>query len=120
MSAEMGYCGLARETCPIYLATRVEDKDVQARMRTEIAAFCAEHYGVEYGPDDINDCDGCQAETERLLSGCKDCGIRNCAKEKGLATCAACSDYACDKLQAFFAKEPDGKRRLDEMRKSIL
>ncbi|UCD50026.1 MAG: DUF3795 domain-containing protein [Phycisphaerales bacterium] len=116
MSAMMAYCGLECETCPIYLATREKNKEEQARMRAEIAQVCRQDYGMDYGPDDITDCDGCRTEGERLFSGCKDCAIRNCAKARTLASCAHCSDYACEKLEAFFAKEPDARTRLDQTR----
>ena len=119
MNALVGYCGLVCQTCSIHLATREGDGEAQARMRAEIAAFCTTHYGRDYEPEDITDCDGCRAEGGRLFSGCKDCAIRNCAKERRLSSCAHCSDYACERLEAFFAKEPDSKSHLDEMRKGI-
>jgi len=115
----MAYCGLVCETCPIYLATREQDREEQGRMRAQIATFCKKHYGMDYEPEDITDCDGCRTEAGRRFSACKDCAIRDCAKQKELASCAYCSAYACEKLEAFFATEPDAKTRLDEMRKGM-
>ena len=43
---------------------------------------------------DIN-CDGCQSESPRLFSYCSTCEIRKCAREKKVATCAACPEYSC-------------------------
>ncbi len=110
------YCGLICQTCPIYLATREENKEEQARMRAEIAQQCNEYYGVSYKPEDIADCDGCRAEGGRLFPPSQNCSIRICAKQKGVENCASCGDYACEKLEAFFAKEPSAKKRLDEIR----
>jgi hypothetical protein len=116
----IAYCGLACQTCPIYLATRQENKEEQARMRAAIAQLCKEQYGMNYEPEDITDCDGCPTEGGRLFSGCKDCAIRKCAGEKGLENCAYCREYPCDSLTTFFAADPTAKTRLDEIRSSIV
>jgi hypothetical protein len=119
MSEMISYCGLVCQTCPIFLATRVENKAEQARRRVEIARLCKEQYGMKYEPEDITDCDGCRTEGGRLFSGCKNCPIRNCARPQGLENCAHCADYVCGKLEAFFATEPTAKARLEEVRSSI-
>jgi hypothetical protein len=115
----IAYCGLTCHTCPIYLATRKENKEEQARMRVEISRRCKEQYGMKYEPEDITDCDGCRTEGGRLFSACKDCAIRNCARQKGVETCAHCTDYVCGKLEAFFATDPAAKACLDEVRSRI-
>lgn len=58
MAMSISYCGLMCETCPIYTATREQDKDTQARIRAEVAEMCAKHYGMSCGAADIDDCDG--------------------------------------------------------------
>jgi len=112
----IGYCGLVCRTCPIYVATREENKAEQERMRAEIARLCSEQYGMEYRPEDITNCDGCRTEGGRLFAACKKCPIRSCARQKGLESCASCPDFACGKLEAFFATEPAAKTRLEEVR----
>jgi len=119
MTEMIAYCGLICQTCPIYLATREENKVEQLRMRAEIARLCKEHYGIEYKPEDITDCDGCRTEGGRLFSACKNCLIRNCARQKRLENCAYCSEYPCDKLELSFAMEPSTRTRLDEIRRNI-
>jgi hypothetical protein len=42
MTEMVSYCGLTCQTCPIYLATRQEKKEEQARMRAEIVRLCVE------------------------------------------------------------------------------
>ena len=113
------YCGLACNTCPIYLATLETDISCQQEMRISIAQICTEKYNMKLHPEDINDCDGCRAETGRLFSGCKDCRIRECAQGKNLESCGYCADYACDNLQEFFRHDPGSKTRLEEIRKSV-
>ena len=118
MGEMIAYCGLVCQTCPIYLATREKDEEAQERMRAEIAQLCREQYGMAYEPEDITDCDGCWTDEGRLFSACKDCGIRNCARQRGLESCAYCDEYACERLEAFFASEPSARTRLDEIREA--
>ncbi len=115
----MAYCGLRCDSCPIYLATRETDRQEQTKMRARIAEFAGEHYDMDLRPEDITDCDGCRTPAGRLFSGCRKCGIRKCARERGCLTCAHCSDYVCDTLQKFFATDPDAKRSLEDIRSSF-
>jgi hypothetical protein len=101
------------------LATRQENKEEQTRMRAEIAQLTNRRYGTNYETTDITDCDGCTTEGERLFSGCKNCLIRRCAREKKVENCAYCAEYACVKLEAFFKIEPIAKTRSDAIRRSI-
>lgn len=120
MTEIIAYCGLACQTCLIYLATRQENKAEQERTRIKISQLLKGQYGMKYEPEDITDCDGCRTDGGRLFSGCKNCLIRKCAREKELANCAYCTEYACAPLVAFFSSEPTAKMRLDEIRCSIL
>jgi hypothetical protein len=36
MDEIIAYCGISCQTCPIYVATRQEDKEKQARIRVKI------------------------------------------------------------------------------------
>jgi len=113
------YCGLKCGTCPIYLATRVTDQEEQAKMRVQIAEFASEHYDMNLQPEDVDDCDGCRAESGRLFSGCSRCEIRNCAQEKDSTTCAHCPQYACVTLEKFFVNDPSARDRLEEIKAGI-
>jgi len=116
MNDLLSYCGLVCNTCPIYLATREVNKEEQTRMRTEIAKICKEEYGMKVGLSDVTDCDGCRTENGRLFSGCVDCTIRECVKQKEIENCASCPEYICRNLESFFMKDPSAKIRLNEMR----
>ena len=111
--------GLMCSTYPIYLATREINKEEQRRMRTGIAKVCSEQYGLNYELSDISDCDGCNTENGRLFSGCNDCAIRKCAKQKAVENCAFCPEYSCQKLESFFVHDSDAKTRLDKVRSRI-
>jgi hypothetical protein len=119
MNEMLSYCGLVCNTCPIYLVTQEENKEEQERKRIEIAQLCREQYGLNYELADITDCDGCRAMDGRLFSGCTNCVIRKCAKQKAVENCAHCNEYICEQLETFFIKEPSGKRRLGEIRSKM-
>ena len=116
MESMIAYCGLACDTCPIYLATLEEDIPRKLAMRKSIAGQCSEHYGMTLEAVDISDCDGCRANTGRLFSGCLNCEIRKCAREKGYASCAYCSHYACEQLVQHFLLDPGARTRLENLR----
>ena len=104
------------ESCLIHKATVENDVLLKQEMRNQIAKLCNEKYGMHMVPEDINDCDGCKADSGRLFSGCQNCEIRKCANDRNIENCAYCTDYACDKLGKIFAEDPNAKNRLDEIR----
>jgi hypothetical protein len=115
---ELAYCGLLCSGCPIYVATREANRDKQQKMRADIARLCKEHFDWNIRPEEVTDCDGCKSDTGRLFFACAKCEIRSCARLKKLASCAYCSNYACEKLLKFLPSDPGAKLRLDELRKS--
>ena len=100
MDELIAYCGLNCGSCLIHLATLEQDKSIQNSMRIFIAEKCFEQYGMKLTAEEVNDCDGCRANTGRLFSGCVNCLIRPCAIRKNIETCASCNEFACDKLEA--------------------
>jgi hypothetical protein len=116
MEPIIAYCGLKCDSCPLYLATLEQDKSQQLTMRESIVELFAKHYGLNIRPEDVADCDGCLTNTERLFSGCSDCGIRKCARAKNIESCAYCDDYACGKLREHFARYSVAEARLEEIR----
>jgi len=114
----VAYCGLTCKSCPIYWATREENKEKQKKMRIKISQLCSEQ-GLDIHPEDITDCDGCRTESGRLFSGCSNCEIRKCARQRKYETCAHCPEYICGKLQKFFDTDRTGKIWLEVIR-SIL
>lgn len=117
METGMAYCGLLCDSCSIHLATLEQDESRQRAMRKAIAGQIREHYGMDVQPEDITDCDGCRADTGRIYSGCVNCEIKKCARQKHLESCAFCSDFACDRLKDLFTLDPDALSRLEEIRR---
>ena len=116
MDEMIAYCGLYCHSCAIFLATKEKNDEKRNKMRVEIARQIKEHYGTEHKPEDISDCDGCKTVGGRLFSGCENCQISKCAKERDIENCAYCSEYACEQLMKLFATDPDAKKRLDKIR----
>ncbi len=110
------YCGLLCMGCPIFQATNEPDPTLREKMRIEIAKLSNKLYNTSHTTKDITDCDGCLHEDGRLFEGCRDCSIRNCARQKHIPNCAHCSEYICETLEMFFKDNPESKSRLDFIR----
>jgi hypothetical protein len=120
MDEIISYCGLTCHKCAIHLAMGEKNDEKKHKMRIEIAQQIKKHYGQECKAEDVTDCDGCKTEGGRLFSGSKKCEIRKCAKSKAIENCAYCDEYACEKLEKFFATDPEAKARLDEIKSRII
>ena len=104
-------CGLTCSQCPAYIGTQSGD----TAALEALAKTWSKVYGTTLSADDCT-CDGCHSVVGPWMSHCAECDIRACGTEKGVATCAECSDYACDKLTAFFEYVPEAKLELDGLR----
>jgi hypothetical protein len=118
METMIAYCGLDCGSCPIHLVTAKQDKSDQYAMRELIAEQIFNYYGIDMHPDNINDCDGCRADTGRIFTGCLQCDIRKCAIGKNIESCAFCSDYSCEILRKHFALDPNAQIRIEGIRNS--
>lgn len=114
MGKMVAYCGLVCSICPAFLATQSDDD--AARKKT--AAYYAKKYGFNLKPEEIN-CDGCKAETGRLIGYCQSCEIRKCNRAKGMDNCAVCNERPCEKLLKFHEFSPDAKAAFDALVETI-
>ena len=102
METTIGACGIVCSECEAFKATR--DYDIEAIHC--VTKEWTERYKVDFKPEMVW-CTGCMSSGERKCSHCTNgCDIRACVKSRQLSTCADCADYACDKLQKFFAFFP--------------
>ena len=113
MANVIAYCGLVCSDCGAYLATKNND-DAQ---RIKTAEEWSKQFGSQIKPEDIN-CHGCTTKGKRSFNYCTVCEIRQCGREKKVKNCAYCPDYACEKLDKFFATAPMAKASLEEIRMS--
>ncbi len=113
MSNEMiAVCGLDCSSCPAHLAWK---NDVQA-LREKTAREWSQAYHFDCKPAMIN-CSGCRVASGPKIGHCADCKMRNCATQKGHATCADCAELAtCAEIQGFFANAPQAKANLGKLR----
>ena len=84
-------CGYRCDLCPVYKTNLKSDADKQ-----QMCDAWAKYLGSKAQPEEITGCKGCQAEGNQ---GDENCPVRPCAVAKGLANCAYCGDFACDKLK---------------------
>ena len=92
----IGACGLLCSECEAFLATQANDgAEIEA-----IAAKWTAQYGVAIEPGSVW-CDGCMTTGPHRCRHAADCEIRACVVQRDLQTCADCTHYTCDKLEAF-------------------
>jgi len=109
----VGACGLLCSECEAFLATQANDgAEIEA-----IAAKWTAMYGAAIEPDGVW-CDGCMTTGGHKCRHTDDCEIRACAVRRELQTCADCTHYTCDRLEAFLDKTTElGTRdRLEGLR----
>lgn len=88
MEEMIGYCGYQCHLC----AARSDDPEIRQRL---IDGW-REYFGHEmYTVENVR-CDGCRSDG-RLADTL--CMARPCAREKGVASCALCDDFPCDKVR---------------------
>jgi hypothetical protein len=114
MDRIIAYCGLVCTDCPAYIATQANDREALGQL----AKRAREEFGVPDATAESARCDGCLGDTEYKCGYCFECEIRACGVARGVANCAHCADYACQNLEGFFAKAPEARTVLDELRRS--
>ncbi len=104
-------CGLDCAQCEAYIATQAEDLLALEHI--------AEKWSKEFNAPGLSAetilCDGCMT-AGRKIGHCAECKMRLCAIERNLPNCAACPDYACEQLTAFFQVVPTARVNLDALR----
>jgi hypothetical protein len=120
MDKIIAYCGLVCSECDAYVATQANDLEALEQM----ARRARDEFGMEDATPETTMCDGCLTEGGRQIPYCATCEIRACAIERGLGgppplNCAHCADYACERLEGFFAHATEARALLDEIRASL-
>ena len=111
----VAYCGLICTDCPAYVATQAGDREALERT----AAQWREAFDAPEITADSIICDGCLTDEGRKCGHCFECEIRACVIGRGLANCAHCSDYACDRLKGFHRPTSEAWAVLDEIRRDL-
>lgn len=108
---QIAACGLVCSDCDAYKATQANDAEWLARVAKE----WTELFNSEIKPEGIW-CDGCMTDSARKCGHCAECEIRACVVERGIANCAGCEEYACEKLSGLFKMMPETRKTLDGLR----
>jgi len=111
MQQLLGACGLVCGECPAYKATQANDVETIAKVAKEWSA--AFHADVK--PEHVW-CDGCMTAGPRKCHHTTECEVRVCVVKRGLDNCAACPDYGCATLTAFFQMAPPARESLEALR----
>ena len=108
MKQLIGYCGLDCEKCDAYIATKNNDQ----ALREKTARLWSELNNVPILPEHI-DCEGCRHNGKKTVFCNSLCTIRQCALEKGVATCGDCSEMeACPIVGALHTHNANAKANL--------
>ncbi|HVM70697.1 MAG TPA: DUF3795 domain-containing protein [Anaerolineales bacterium] len=108
MTTLISACGLDCAQCEAYQAT--QSNDILA-LEAVVEKWTQEYHAPGITVENVQ-CDGCTT-AGRKTGHCYECKIRLCAIERGFENCAACPDYACEQLLAFFQMVPQAKANLD-------
>ena len=104
----IGYCGLDFEKCDAYRATITNDQ----ALRERTAKLWADLNNAPILPEHI-DCEGCRMNGTKTVFCESLCGIRKCARNKGISTCGNCSELeGCSTVQAIFENNPSALKNL--------
>jgi hypothetical protein len=114
MERIVAYCGLVCSDCPAYVATQTGNRELLERTASE----WSQAFHASITPESIL-CDSCIATSDRLCSHCYECEVRLCGVERGVANCAVCPDYGCQRLEAFLAMAPDARQSLEQIRAGL-
>ena len=107
-------CGLDCETCDARIATITNDN----ALRKKTAARWTELNGVTITPEMIS-CTGCRIDGAKTSFCDKLCSIHNCVREKGLDTCADCTQMdVCQELGRITSNNPSAMENLKQLRRS--
>jgi len=100
------YCGLDCTACDEYRATRSGD------------VVALEAAWQRWGHRSLAGtlCDGCRGGG-RLADTCSGCAVRTCAMARGVPTCGACPEYACEPLEALLRRTPAAREALERLRR---
>lgn len=111
----IAFCGINCAACPAYLGTQAGDEELLARTAEEWS------FGEQKLTAADMECYSCLQTEKRLFKWCALCKVKECCRDKGLANCAHCDDYACEELKELWGMFPSDAARmaLDDIRRDI-
>ena len=83
-------CGINCRKCPAFVMTRFADRTGMKGLAQWLLRLG--------GAKEEMWCDGCSAIDARTVKHCRECAVRNCTMERGLANCTLCDKFPCEAL----------------------
>jgi len=110
----MAFCGLYCHKCPIFIATKTDNRKEKIRL-----ARIFSMPNRKLIPDEV-ECYGCKQTGKKILKGCDTCENRLCAMKRKVENCGECVKYPCQQLDYFLTRlwQSGAQERLDRMHKS--
>ena len=84
------FCGYRCDLCQFYTKNVKSEKD-----KEKVSQEFKRIFGYDIKPEDV-ECVGCKNEGKHADTSCP---VRPCALEKGVESCAHCSECICDRLK---------------------
>ena len=91
MEPVLSLCGFRCDLCLAYQP----NIEAHPENRQILSDGWHTYFGFRLPPEEIH-CEGCSAESKDTLD--RDCPVRPCVTACGLANCAFCQEYICEKL----------------------
>ncbi len=107
MEPIISLCGMRCDLCLAYRP------NVEAHPENQqlISDGWHKYFGFRIPPEEII-CDGCFLEGNETIDA--ECAVRPCVIEHGVANCAACDSYICDKLAGILVDFDDMQAKFDQ------
>lgn len=110
----IAYCGIDCLKCKSYIATQSGNPDELTKVAAELSILYKAEVKREYVI-----CDGCLVD-KRHSYFCENlCKMRKCCIEQGFNSCIECDDYPCKELQFELDNNPDAKKNLKYLKRSV-
>ena len=104
-------CGIDCQICEAYIGTVTRNENLKRR----VAKRWTELYQTRCRGEDVH-CLGCRSLGKRGVYCEGFCRVQPCCVERGVETCAECSQFPCDKVREIFKNFPDARHRLEARR----
>ncbi len=112
----MAVCGLDCGSCDIRLVPSDPDATQRVLAWFHEMAWLEEDEGVAEIIEREMTCKGCRED--RSLHWSPECPLLICCvDEKGLKHCAQCSDFVCEKIEAFADESPRHKEAVERLKR---
>ncbi len=111
----IAFCGIDCAACPAFVATQTGDAELLAKTAEEWST--AEE---PLTPEDVI-CYSCTQLEKRLFTWSVHCKMKDCCREKDVASCAYCDEYACDDLKKLWdmVESQSPRTTLDDVRREV-